>query len=63
LRNLGGSLGRGELSDKTFELGWQRLRQDRQIVGVQPMTYRGARRGHMSVSFQDRIVRCHGVFP
>ena len=58
LSEFDGSLGhsrptleRDELSDQHFEFAWQRLRQDREIVGVQLATDRGRRLADASASF------------
>jgi len=45
------TLERDELSDKLFEFVWQRLRQDREIIGVQLVTDRGRCLAHASASF------------
>jgi hypothetical protein len=45
------TLERDELSDQLFEFVWQRLRQDREIVGVQLATDRGRCLAYASASF------------
>jgi len=45
------TLERDELSDQVFEFVWQRLRQDREIVGAQLATDRGRCLAPASASF------------